>query len=124
MANEKNLQPIKTLTKEEAKKRGSNGGKASVESRRKRKAMREQLESLLNMPVKNTKLKAQISSQLGIKSGDIDNQMAITVALYQKALRGDTKAYELIRDTIGEKPIEQVQNINPPIINIERPKDD
>lgn len=37
--NEKNLRPRKTLTKEEAKKMGSMGGKASVEARRKKKLM-------------------------------------------------------------------------------------
>lgn len=121
MANIENLQPIRTLSKEEAKKRGSNGGKASVKAKRERKAMKEQLEILLKMPLKNEKLKQQIAD-LGFKTKDIDNQMAMTIALYQEALKGNVKAYETIRDTIGEKPIEQVQNLNPPIINIERPK--
>ena len=35
-------------------------------------------------------------------------QHAISVALIQKALQGDTKAFEIIRDTIGEKPAEKV----------------
>lgn len=122
MANVENLKPIETLSKEEAKKRGSKGGKASVKARRERKAMRKQLEMLLELPLKNEDIKDKIK-ELGIKENDIDNQMAITTALYQKALTGDTKAYELIRDTIGERPIEQVQNLNPPVINIERPKD-
>lgn len=121
MANIENLKPIETLSKEEAKKRGSKGGKASVKARRERKAMKEQLEILLKLPLKNEKLKKQIAD-LGVNKSDIDNQMAMTIALYQEAMRGNTKAYELIRDTIGEKPIEQVQNLNPPIINIERPK--
>lgn len=121
MANVENLQPIKTLSKEEAKKRGSKGGKASVKAKRERKAMREQLEMLLSLPLQNEKSKAQIE-KLGVKADDIDNQMAMTIALYQEAIKGNVKAYELIRDTIGERPIEQVQNLNPPVINIERPK--
>ena len=43
--------------------------------------------------------------------------MGITVALIQKALKGDTKAFEIIRDTIGQKPIEQL-DINSNKINI------
>ena len=39
MANVKNLKPIKTLSKEEAKKRGSAGGKKSVIARREKKLM-------------------------------------------------------------------------------------
>ena len=118
MANIENLEPLST---EKAREIGSKGGKASVKVRRERKAMREQLEMLLKLPLKNEKLKEQIAD-LGVEVKEIDNQMAMTIALYQEAMRGNTKAYEIIRDTIGEKPIEQVQNLNPPIINIERPK--
>jgi hypothetical protein len=39
MANEKNLRPIKTLSKEEAKKRGSSGGKKSGQVRREKKLL-------------------------------------------------------------------------------------
>ena len=121
MANIENLKPIETLSKEEAKKRGSKGGKASVKARRERKTMRTQLEMLLQLPISDKNIKKEIEN-LGVNEIEIDNQMAMTIALYQEALKGNTKAYELIRDTIGEKPIEQVQNLNPPIINIERPK--
>lgn len=122
MAKEDNLKKIE-LTHEEAVEIGRKGGKASVKARRQRKAMREQLEMLLSMPIKNSEIKDSLK-KLGIKNTDLNNQMAITIALYQRALAGDTKAYELIRDTLGEKPIEQIQNINPPVINLERPKDD
>lgn len=122
MANIENLKPKTTLSKEEAKKNGKKGGIASGKVRRERKAMREQLEMLLNLPLKNEKLTDQIK-ELGITEKEIDNQMALTISLYQEALKGNIKAYEIIRDTIGEKPIEQVQNLNPPVINIERPKD-
>ena len=99
MANESNLKPFTSeQSHDEAVKNGSKGGKNSGKARRERKAMREQLELLLTMPVKNEKLKTQISKQLGIKNVDINNQMAITVALYQEALKGNTKAYELIRE--------------------------
>ena len=35
--------------------------------------------------------------------------MAMTIALYKEAIQGNTKAYELIRDTIGEKPINKIE---------------
>lgn len=123
MANTENLKPKNSnQSQDEAKKNGKKGGIASGKARRERKAMREQLEMLLNLPLKNEKLTSQIK-ELGITEKEIDNQMALTISLYQEALKGNTKAYEIIRDTIGEKPIEQVQNLNPPVINIERPKD-
>lgn len=37
------------------------------------------------------------------------NREAINDAIIEKALKGDTKAYEVIRDTVGEKPVDKVQ---------------
>lgn len=94
MANrEDNLRPSEyKLSLEEAKK----GGKASVESRRRRKALKEELLLLLS---------------------DGDVQERISLALINEALNGNkagsvTKAFEVIRDTIGEKPVEKVEQLN------------
>lgn len=112
MANEQNLRPGEyKLTLEEQKK----GAIASVEARRRKKTMREQLEMVLKLQLKNDKLKEQIH-KLGIDNEEINNQMALTISMFQKALKGDTKAYEIIRDTIGEKPIEQIQQLETPKI--------
>lgn len=102
MANEQNLIKNENLTPEQRRANASKAGKASAKKRAERKTLREELLLLL----KENKMQEKIS-----------------LALLQKAQNGDTKAFEIIRDTIGEKPVEQVQNLNPPIINIERPKD-
>ena len=108
MANEQNLVPFKKgASSEEAKKNGSKGGKASGEARRKRKAMKEQLEMLLKLPVTKEDVIQNIE-ELGIETGEIDYQMAMTVALFYKAVKGDTRAYEIIRDTIGENPTNKI----------------
>nr|DAS93912.1 MAG TPA: hypothetical protein [Caudoviricetes sp.] len=36
----------------------------------------------------------------------------MSIAIFERALNGDTKAFEVIRDTIGEKPKEQIENTN------------
>ena len=41
-----------------------------------------------------------------LSTGDIQNQM--TLAILEKAKTGDTKAYEVVRDTIGEKPVDKI----------------
>ena len=88
MANEQNLRPSEyKLSQEEAKK----GGIKSGESRRARKTLKETLLMML-------------------EEGDTQNN--ITLALLDKALKGDTKAYEVIRDTVGEKPTDKVEQIN------------
>ena len=38
-----------------------------------------------------------------------DTQNKINEALLLKALNGDTKAFEVIRDTVGEKPVDKVE---------------
>ena len=99
MANEQNLVPFTSeQSREEAAKNGQKGGIASGEARRARKTMRSELEAMLTMTVKDKN---------GKDTGKTF-QAAITAALIAKAAKGDTKAYELIRDTIGEKPAERI----------------
>ena len=89
MANKDNLKPVRT--KKEARERGKNGGIKSGEIRRERKTLKDELLLLL-------------SSE--------DTQNKVSLALIEKALSGDTKAFEVIRDTIGEKATEKVENTN------------
>jgi hypothetical protein len=39
---------------------------------------------------------------------DGQTQTSLSVALINEGLKGNTRAYEIIRDTIGEKPVEKV----------------
>jgi hypothetical protein len=84
-----NLIPIEKgqLTKEESRQRASNGGKKSVEVRRKKKRFRELFNSVLD--------------QKNEKTGE-RHDMAIVKAMINKASAGNVKAFEAIRDTTGE----------------------
>lgn len=86
MANEQNLKPVRT--KSEARERGKNGGIKSGEVRKQRKTLKEELLLLLS---------------------EGQTQEKISLSLIQEALEGNTKAYEIIRDTIGEKPQDNVK---------------
>lgn len=77
---------------------GAKGAAASAETKRARKTIRAELEALL--------VKHPVDKK-GNES-DLSYQSAIIVALIKKALTGDTKAFEIIRDTIGEKPAERI----------------
>ena len=44
-----------------------------------------------------------------IKGTDKTTQDAIIAGLVKKAAAGDTRAFEIIRDTIGEKPAENIR---------------
>lgn len=112
MANEKNLKPGEhKLSVEEAKKGGINSGKA----RRAKKTMKEQLNLLLSLSIKNEKTKDQLKS-LGIEEDDMNNQMALIIAQYQKALKGDTQAFNTLRDTSGQQVANKLEIDKVPII--------
>ena len=120
MANEQNLTPFTSdQNREEASKNGKKGGVKSGEARRAKRTLRQQMELLLSLPVKDESTKAYIES-LGIVD-NIDNATAITLSMYQEALKGNTKAYELIRDTIGEKPTDKLELQDVPKIELKRP---
>lgn len=107
MANNENLKPpINKRSTEEQREIRSKGGKKSGEVRRAKKTMKEMLDYLLNKEIAN-------------KSGEkASTQEAISIALIKQALNGNVKAYEVIRDTIGEKPTEkqEITNNTPSIV--------
>lgn len=96
MANEQNLIPqAHKITVEEASK----GGKASAESRRRKKLMREAFEELLERDYE------------GQDGTTLDGTSALAVKVFKQALNGDLKAFEIIRDTTGQKPVERVETV-------------
>lgn len=104
MANEQNLRPSEyKLTQEEQKK----GGIASGEARRRKRDLRKALEALLEKDFKDNTGK------------DVSGAEAIAIKQFQKALDGDTKAFEVIRDTSGQKPVDKVMvaEVDQDIIN-------
>lgn len=123
MANEKNLKPFNSLTEKEQREITSKGGKASAKKRQQNKTFKEIINKFLDGQVSDERLKQQMI-EFGFADKEVSNKSCAVFALWKEAIKGNTKAFELLRDTIGEKPIEQIQNINPPVINIERPKDD
>lgn len=88
--NPEKIKPTQMRSGREAREKGALGGKKSGEARREKRRLREILEMLLERP-----------------EGDCSTAEAISVALINKALSGDVKAYETVRDTIGEKPVER-----------------
>lgn len=100
MANEQNLKPFDQLTESEQRAIRSKGGKKSAEVRRARKTLREELLSLLSEDIKDKNGKS------------VNTQVAMSSSLIKEALKGNTKAFELVRDTIGEKPVDKVEQVN------------
>ena len=91
MANEENLNPIRT--EKEARELGKLGGIASGEARRAKKTMKAMLDYLLEKEIEN--------SRTGEK---VTYREAILTSAIKKAIKGDIKASQFIRDTAGEMP--------------------
>lgn len=99
------------MTPEQRREHGRNGGIASGEAKRKKKAMRERLEILLELPMRGGKgadLQA-IKNFAALKGKNITVQDAMMIAQIQKALKGDTNAAAFVRDTAGENPSVKVE---------------
>lgn len=101
LANEKNLRPIKTLSKEEAKRRGHKGGVASGEARRAQKTLKEYAEFLLSLPVADGR-KYNRLARMGVPRDGIDNKMLMVSGLLAAACAGDVSAAKELRSIIGE----------------------
>jgi hypothetical protein len=87
MANEQNLINLKDRTQRERKEIAKKGAEATNKLKAQRKTLREELLLLLEQG---------------------DTQSKLSLSIIQKAMTGDTKAFEVIRDTIGEKPKENI----------------
>ena len=119
--NVQNLKPYnktdRILSKEEAKRRGSLGGKKSGENRKARKTMRETILEMLAMELTPEKLE-EMGIDTSTLNGDYTMQSAVISAMFREATNGDTKAMQLLRDTIGEAPVSR-QEIQQEIITKE-----
>ena len=95
MANINNLvkgDEIHKFTPEEASK----GGRNSAKARREKRDLKRAMEILLDR-------------EFDGKNGEkISGAEAIAIKQFEKALQGDAKAFELVRDTSGQKPIDKI----------------
>lgn len=89
--NEQNLRPVRN--KSEASERGKKGGKASGEARREKKRFQNAVLAALDT----------------ITESGTSVLEEIIAAQLKRAMSGDTRAFEALRDTSGEKPTDKVE---------------
>lgn len=121
MANEQNLRPFSAESVNEARESGARGGRKSGETRRRKKLLRETIEEMLSRAAVDGKYKQQLMD-LGIAKKKPSNQDAMVGAMMLRALEGSERAFELLRDTMGEKPVDKVE-LNTIEINITEDED-
>lgn len=109
MANEQNLIPLNKRSQRERKEITTKGANASNKVQKEKKLLKQQFEMLMSLEIMDNKLKEQLLC-LGIPQNETTLQMALCVAITKQALQGNIKAFELIRDTLGQTPSAVIEN--------------
>lgn len=105
-----NLKPCRTT--EEARERGRKGGINSGKRKKEKKKLKEIAEMLLDMKAPDDIIARFEQLYPDLDAKEMTNRLAIVQRLILNALAGDNKAFELLRDQIGEKPKEEIINTN------------
>jgi len=93
------------LSGEELSRAASAAAKKSVEVRRKKKAMRELARDILDMQLADEDaMKAELEKR-GVEQTEA---AALLLAQLTRARAGDTEAARFLRDTSGQKPVDNV----------------
>jgi hypothetical protein len=90
---------------EEYRANGVKGGTRSGEVRRWKKTFAEGLRAILDMPEDDDEIREALK-RLGLEGTVRD---ALNIAQIKQARKGDSDAFRLIRDTVGEKPREGLE---------------
>ena len=101
MAGEENLIPFSERTKEEARELGRRGGKASGAARRRKRSLKEAADLFLSLPVEDKRRWNKLARRY-LDAEEIDNQMAMIVALWDGAMSGDARSAKVLIDLLGK----------------------
>ena len=98
----KNLKPQNTRTKDEQREIARKGGKASGESRRRKRDMKKNFETLFAMQTSEKYIKAFKKQGYDVPD-NLTNEEALTLTMMAKSIAGDTRMASLVMDIMGEK---------------------
>ena len=98
--NEKNLIPFSERSESEVREINSKGGKASGETRRRKRDMKQKMKALLELPAAVND-KEQLEA-LGVDPDDMDNEMVLVMAMFLGAAGGDVKAFDRVMQLLGK----------------------
>ena len=99
MNGQENLIPFEKRTEEEQREIRVKGGIASGEARRAKRDLRLALEALLEKEWKDSKGNVLYGTE------------AISTKLFEQAMKGNVKAFETIRATVGQDPVHKIEQV-------------
>ena len=111
MANEENLLKGNPDTQfssgREAVENGAKGGKQKEENIKLRKSFSTLGKAMVDSLIKPELFVEMKNEFPGLEVEEITNRALMLKAQILKAFMGDSKAFEVVRDTIGEKPVDK-----------------
>ena len=94
---------------DEVREQNAKGGIASGAVRRKKAAMRDYVQFILGMKRKVSEKTLEQLKEMGVTEDEVTGQTLALMKIMDKAIAGDIKAMEFLRDTAWEKPTDSVK---------------
>lgn len=94
------------VTPEQCRENGKKGGVASGKARRERRDMQKRINDMFEMTLQRGK-EGKFSNFADAQGKNLSVMDACILKQLQKALKGDTRALEFLRDTAGMKPVDE-----------------
>lgn len=108
MANEQNLNPVRT--EKEARERGRNGGVASGKARREKKTIQKILAEMLDGRIKDSPQFARLAAKIGIEDTKSVKDIFTMVCLLNSVKTGNLGDLERLAKLLGEENAKEADN--------------
>lgn len=104
-----NLIPLNKRTKEAQREIARKGAEASNKKQAEKRLLKDTIEIMLKLQP-TPQMVSECAEKFGFNPKDL--QDIITGGLINKAMSGDSRAFEVLRDTVGQKPKEVIEATN------------
>jgi hypothetical protein len=94
------------VTREDCKKNGKKGGIASGKARRERRDIQKRIQDIFDMTIAGGK-EGEFTNLAEASGQNLSVMDACILKQVQKAMKGDTRAMEFLRDSAGMRPVER-----------------
>lgn len=105
----------KPFTKENAAEMGRRGGIKAQKTIARKKQLRDCLKIIMALPPGDRN--KQKLADAGVPDDDMSNQMLLAMSMFQKAVKGDVRAAEYIRDLTGQQPETKLDKARTKLMN-------
>lgn len=103
----KNLIPFNERTEEEVKEIAARGGRKSGETRRRKRAAKEILDTMLAAQLSGDSIDSILDGAKEVLGDDNSLYSVMLAKIAQEACKGNVQAATFIRDTAGDKPTDK-----------------